>query len=40
MDFDAKYYELLDLERFQVDQPVIGIITMPFWDETMKTESF
>jgi gamma-glutamyl-gamma-aminobutyrate hydrolase PuuD len=30
----------LDKERFQVDLPVIGIMTMPFWDESMKTESF
>lgn len=40
LDFYARYDQLLDMNKFQDDQPVIGIMTMPFWDHDMKTEDF
>jgi len=36
----SKYSQRLDKNRFQVDQPVIGILTMPFWNESMKPDDF
>ena len=35
----AKYNKRLDFDKFQVDQPVIGILTMPTF-ERMKSNTF
>ena len=39
-DFFARYEELLNSTHFQTEQPVVGILTMPVWDDNMYTEDF
>jgi hypothetical protein len=31
-DYFVRYENLLNMTLFQTEQPVIGIMTMPFWD--------
>ncbi len=39
-DYYSRYSKRLEKSKFQVDQPVIGILTMPFWKADMKPDSF
>jgi len=39
-DFYARYEAIVDTDKFQQDQPVIGIVTLPFWSESMRSPDF
>ena len=40
MDYFVRYDSQIDFDRFQVDQPVIGIMSMPIWSESLRSETF
>jgi hypothetical protein len=39
-NYYSAYGLRLDETKFQVDQPAIGIFTMPFWSSDMKPDDF